>query len=78
MASSFLSFDPKAAPFFIGLRRDLVALKRRSDEDILELLRECGVKLASVSDVPSAYRGAGINDATYYNCRRRFGGTGKS
>ena len=55
-----------------------MALKRRSDEDILELLRECGVKLASGSDVPSAYRGAGINDATYYNCRRRFGGTGKS
>jgi len=56
----------------------LVALKRPSDEDILKLLREFGVKLASVSVVLSAYRGVGINDVTYYNCRRRFGGMGKS
>ena len=55
-----------------------MARKRHSDEDILKLLREIEVKLASGSDVPSACRGVGISDATYYNWRKRFGGMGKS
>ena len=52
--------------------------KRHSDEDVLKLLRETEVKLASGSDLPSACRGVGISEATYYNWRKRFGGMGKS
>ena len=55
-----------------------MARKRHSDEDVLKLLREIEVKLASGSDVPSACRSVGISDATYYNWRKRFGGMGKS
>jgi putative transposase len=55
-----------------------MARKRYSDEDILKLLREIEVKLSTGSDVPSACRGVGISDATYYNWRKRFGGMGKS
>jgi hypothetical protein len=33
--------------------------------------------LASGSDVPSACRGLGISEATYYNWHKRFGGMGK-
>ena len=52
--------------------------KRHSDEDILRLLREIEVHLASGSDVPSACRAAGISDATYYTWRKKFGGMGRS
>ena len=55
-----------------------MARKRDPNEDILKLLREIEVKLASGSDVPSACRGVGISDATYYNWRKRFGGMGRS
>ncbi len=55
-----------------------MARKRYSDEDILKLLREIEVKLSTGSDVQSACRGVGINDATYYNWHKRFGGMGKS
>ena len=55
-----------------------MARKRHSDEDVLKLLREIEVKLASGSDVPSACRSVGISDATYYNWRKRFGGMGRS
>ena len=55
-----------------------MARKRYSDEDVLKLLREIGVYLASGSDVVSACRAAGVSDATYYNWRKRFGGMGKS
>ena len=55
-----------------------MARKRHSDEDILKLLREIEVKLSAGSDVPSACRGVGISEATYYNWRKRFGGMGKS
>ena len=55
-----------------------MARKRHSDEDVLKLLREIEVKLASGSDVPSACRSVGISDATSYNWRKRFGGMGKS
>ena len=55
-----------------------MARKRYSDEDILKLLREIELNLASGSDVPTACRAVGISDATYYNWRKRFGGMGKS
>jgi hypothetical protein len=42
-----------------------MARKRHSDEDILKLLRELEVRLASGSDVSTACRAAGISDATY-------------
>ena len=41
-----------------------MARKRHCDEDILKLLREIEVRLASGSDVTSACRSAGISDAT--------------
>ena len=55
-----------------------MARKRYSDEDVLKLLREIEVHLASGSDVGSACRTVGVSDATYYNWRKRFGGMGKS
>ncbi len=55
-----------------------MARKRYSDEDILKLLREIELSLASGNDVASACRSAGISDATYYNWRKRFGGMGRS
>jgi len=55
-----------------------MARKRYSDEDILRLLREIELNLASGQNVASACRSAGISDATYYKWRKRFGGMGKS
>ena len=55
-----------------------MARKRHSDEDILKLLREIELHLASGSDVATACRAAGISDATYYTWRKRFGGMGRS
>jgi transposase-like protein len=55
-----------------------MARKRHSDEDILKLLREIEVRLASGSDVGSACRAAGISDATYYTWRKKFGGMARS
>ncbi len=55
-----------------------MARKRYSDEDILKLLREVEVRLASGSDVASACRAAGISDATYYTWRKKFGGMARS
>lgn len=55
-----------------------MARKRYSDEEVLKLLREIEVHLASGSDVVSACRSVGLSDATYYNWRKRFGGMGKS
>lgn len=55
-----------------------MARKRHSDEDVLKLLREVEVHLASGSDVPTACRKAGISDATYYNWRKKFGGMARS
>ena len=39
-----------------------MARKRHSDEDVLKLLREIEVRLASGGDDTSAYRAAGISD----------------
>lgn len=55
-----------------------MARKRYSDEDILKLLREIELHLASGSDVSSACRSAGVSEATYYNWRKKFGGMGRS
>jgi transposase-like protein len=55
-----------------------MARKRYSDEDILKLLREIELHLASGSDVAAACRSAGVSDATYYSWRKKFGGMAKS
>ncbi len=55
-----------------------MARKRCSDEDILRLLREIELHLASGIDVSTACRKAGVSDATYYNWRENFGGMGRS
>ena len=55
-----------------------MARKRYSYEDVLRLLREIELHLASGKDVATACRTAGVSDATYYNWRRKFGGMGRS
>ena len=55
-----------------------MARKRHSDEDVLKLLREIELALASGHDVATACRSVGISDATYYNWRKRFGGMARS
>lgn len=55
-----------------------MARKRYSDEDVINLLRQIELSLASGSDVATACRSAGVSDATYYNWRKRYGGMGKS
>lgn len=55
-----------------------MARKRYSDEDILKLLREIELHLASGSDVVTACRSVGVSDASYYTWRKRFGGMSKS
>ena len=55
-----------------------MARKRHSDEDILKLLREIELKLASGDDVASACRSVGTSDAIYYKRRKRFGGMCRS
>jgi len=55
-----------------------MARKRHSDEDILKLLREIEVRLASGGDVATACRAAGISEATYYTWRKKFGGMARS
>ena len=42
-----------------------MARKRFSDEDVLNLLRQIDLELASGADVQSACRKIGISDATY-------------
>jgi len=49
-----------------------------SDEDILKLLREIEVRLASGRDVSTACRSAGFGDATYNTWRKKFGGMARS
>jgi len=55
-----------------------MARKRYSDEDVLNLLRQIELSLASGSSIETACRAAGISDATYYNWRKRYGGMDKS
>ena len=54
-----------------------MARKRYSGEDVLRLLREIELALASGQDVATACRSVGVSDATYYNWRKRFGGMGR-
>ena len=42
-----------------------MARKRFSDEDVLNLLRQIDLELASGADVQSACRKVGVSDATY-------------
>ena len=53
-----------------------MARKRFNDEQILNLLREIELSLASGSDVATACRSAGVSDATYYAWRKKYGGMG--
>ena len=55
-----------------------MARKRYSDEDVLNLLRQIELSLASGDNVAIACRSAGVSDATYYKWRKRYGGMGKS
>ena len=55
-----------------------MARKRYSDDDVLNLLRQIELSLASGSSVEMACRSAGISDATYYTWRKKYGGMGKS
>ena len=58
-----------------------MARKRFSDEDVIRLLRQIEVELASgatVATVATACRSAGVSDATYYGWRKKFGGMGPS
>ena len=52
--------------------------KRFSEEDILGLLRQIELDLASGSSVETAVRTAGVSDATYYKWGKLYGGMGKS
>ena len=52
--------------------------KRFSEEDILGMLRQIELDLASGSSVETAVRTAGISNATYYKWRKLYGGMGKS
>ena len=55
-----------------------MARNRYSDEDVLNLLRQIELGLASGDSVAMACRSAGVSDATYYKWRKRYGGMGKS
>jgi len=59
-------------------KEHVMARKRFSDEDCLKLLREIELQLATGADVVTAYRSAGISDATYYSWRKKFGSMGRS
>ena len=52
--------------------------KRFSEEDILNILRQVKLDLATGSTVEAAIRTAGISDATYYKWRKMFDVMGKS
>lgn len=54
-----------------------MARKRFSDEDILKVLRQIEVDLASGTDIQTACRSAGVSSATYYSWRKRYGGMGR-
>jgi len=47
-----------------------MARKRFSDEDVIRLLRQIEVELASGATVATACRSAGVSDATYYGYRK--------
>mgnify|MGYP000586015283 CR=1 FL=1 len=55
-----------------------MARKRYSDEDVLNLLRQIELSLASGKSIESACRSVGVGAGTYYNWRKKYGGMGKS
>ena len=55
-----------------------MARKRFSDEDVIRLLRQIEVELASGATVAMACRSAGVSDVTFYGWRKKFGGMGPS
>lgn len=55
-----------------------MARRRSSDEDVLNLLCQIELGLTSGSSVATAYRSAGVSNATYYNWRKKCGGMDKS
>ena len=59
-------------------RAFIMARKRFSDEDVIRLLRQIEVELASGASVAMACRTAGVSDTTYYGWRTKFGGMGPS
>ncbi len=54
-----------------------MARERFSDDDILKVLRQIEVDLASGTDIQTACRSAGVSSATYYSWRKRYGGVGR-
>lgn len=52
--------------------------KRFNEEQILDILRQIELSLASGSDVSGACRSARVSEATYYAWRKKYGGMGKS
>lgn len=55
-----------------------MARKRFNEEQILDILRQIELSLASGSDVSGACRSVGVSEATYYVWRKKYGGMGKS
>ena len=55
-----------------------MARKRHTDEDCLKILRQVELELAGGADVVKACRSAGISDATYYACCKKFGRMARS
>ena len=53
-------------------RAVIMARKRFSDEDVIRLLRQIEVELASGATVAMACRSVGVSDATYYGWRKKF------
>ena len=49
-----------------------MARKRFSDEDVIRLLRQIEVELASGATVATACRSTGVSDATYYGWRKQW------
>ena len=52
--------------------------QRFSEEDILGILRQIELELASGGTVETSVRTAGISDATEYKWRKLYGGVGRS
>ena len=56
----------------------MISRNRFSEEDILGILRQIELDLASGGTVEAAIRTAGISEATYYKWRKTYDSMGKS
>ena len=54
------------------MKSHAMARKRFNEEQILDILRQVELSLASGSDVSGACRSAGVSEATYYAWRNKF------